>query len=271
MVGIVIAGAGQAGFQCAETLRQKGFEGPITLIGEEASPPYQRPPLSKAYLLGEMDRERLKFRDDSWYAKHDVDLRTSVTVDKIDRGVKEVLLSSGDKLAYDKLVLATGANVRKLPVPGAEQDGVFYLKTIKDVDLIEARLTIASNIVVIGAGFIGLEFAAAASKLGKNVTVLEAAERVMGRAVMPQLSRFFQEAHEQRGVRVHCNQPVAEITGSDGRVQGVRVEDGTLFPAELVVIGIGVVPSTLVAEDAGLSCENGISVDRQGRTSDPEI
>lgn len=271
MTGVVIIGGGQAGFQCAETLRQKGFEGRIALIGEEAHSPYQRPPLSKAYLLGETDRERLKFRNDDWYEKHGIDLLLSAVAEQIERSSRQVILSTGKRLSYDRLVLATGARVRKLPVPGAELDSVCYLKTIDDLDRIEQRLSEASSVVVIGAGFIGLEFAAVACKLGKDVVVIEAADRVMGRAVTPQLSEFFQSAHEKRGVRIFCNQPVQEIKGSGGKVRGVRTNGTTIFPAELVVAGIGVVPNTALAEDAGLVCDNGIAVDACGRTSDPDI
>ncbi|PLX40524.1 MAG: pyridine nucleotide-disulfide oxidoreductase [Hyphomicrobiales bacterium] len=271
MAGIVIAGAGQAGFQCAESLRQHGFDGPISLIGEEASVPYQRPPLSKAYLLGESDHQRLKFRDDGWYGEHDIDLRTGVTVTGIDRAGHAVGLSSGGTLGYQRLVLALGARVRPLPVPGAELDQVCYLKTIADVDRIAARLETADQVVVIGAGFIGLEFAAVARKFGKQVTVLEAAERVMGRAVSATLSGFFEQAHEARGVRILCNCAVTRINPlPDGRV-GVEAGDGAVHEADLVVAGIGVVPNTELAAEAGLACDNGIAVDGFGQTSDKDI
>lgn len=271
MGNVIIIGAGQAGFQCAEALRQKGYDGPVSLIGEEASPPYQRPPLSKAYLLGETDQQRLKFRDDGWYAKHGIDLRTSLKAEQIDRPGKQIHLSNGETLSYGHLVLATGARVRKLTVPGADHQGVFTLKTIQDVDGIESRLLKAASVLVIGAGFIGLEFAAVARKLGKDVTVLEAAERVMGRAVCPQLSAFFQQAHQRRGVQVLRGQPVTKITDGEDMALEVHVADGAVYKADLVVAGIGVIPNTALADAAGLSCDNGIAVDQYGRSSDPDI
>lgn len=271
MAGVVIAGAGQAGYQCAESLRHLGYDGAITLIGEEAYPPYQRPPLSKAYLLGDSDKERLKFRTEAYYGEHDITLRLGTRVSAIDRAAHAVELSGGEAVPYSALVLATGARVRPLPVPGADLDGVCFLKTIDDVDRIEARLGVAETVAVVGAGFIGLEFAAVASKLGKRVTVLEAAERVMARVVSPPLSEFFTALHESHGVAVRCGVGVVGLEGAVGAVRAVTLADGTSVPADLVVVGIGVIPNTDLAEKAGLDCAGGIVVDGHGRTSDPAI
>lgn len=270
MAGMVIVGAGQAGYQTAESLRQDGFLGPITLIGSEAHAPYQRPPLSKAYLLGETDAHRVQFRAMDYYAQHGIDLRTSLDVTAIDRQAKQVHLSDGSQLAYDKLVLATGARVRQLPVPGAELAGVFTLKTLDDVDAIAARLAQAQNVAVIGAGFIGLEFAAVARKLGKDVTVLEAASRIMGRVVHPDLSAYFTRYHQERGVKIHGDAAVSALSGTDA-VESVVLADGSQIAADLVVVGIGVIANVELATQAGIACDNGIVVDEYCRTSDPDI
>lgn len=270
MAGLVIVGAGQAGYQTAESLRQDGFDGPITLIGSEAHPPYQRPPLSKAYLLGETDAQRVRFRTVDYYAQHRIDLRTSLDVTALDRAAKQVRLSDGSCLGYDKLVLATGARVRPLPVPGAELAGVFTLKTLDDVDAIAVRLPHAQNVAVIGAGFIGLEFAAVARKLGKAVTVLEAAPRIMGRVVHPDLSHYFTAYHQARGVRIVCNAAVAALSGTEA-VEKVILADGSEVATDLVVVGIGVIPNVELASACGVTCDNGIVVDEFCRTSDPDI
>ncbi len=269
--GVVIVGAGQAGYQTAESLRQEGYEGPITVLGDEPHAPYQRPPLSKAYLLGETDKERLRFRPENFYAERDIDLRVNTCVSSIDRDAKQVTLLDGETLAYDQLVLVTGARVRELSAPGSDLDGVFYLKTLDDVDRIEAQLAKTENVVVIGAGFIGLEFAAVARKLEKNVTVLEAAPRVMGRAVSPIISEFFANVHREHGANVLCDAMVSEITGDGGEVSGVTCADGKTYPADLVVVGIGVVPNVELADTAGLPCDNGIVVDKFCRTADADI
>jgi 3-phenylpropionate/trans-cinnamate dioxygenase ferredoxin reductase subunit len=271
VAGVVIVGGGQAGFQTADSLRQEGFDGPIAIIGEEPHAPYQRPPLSKAYLLGETDRERLKFRPEAIYNERGIDLRTGVRVEAIDRAAKAVTLSGGERLSYDHLVLATGARVRELPVPGADLAGVHSLKTLDDVDAIEAGLAAAERVCVIGAGFIGLEFAAVARKLGKPVTVLEAAPRAMGRVAAPELSEFFTGLHRAHGVEIVCDAAVSELRGEGGRVTAVACADGQVFDASLVVAGIGVIPDIALAEAAGLECDNGIAVDGFCRTSDPDI
>jgi 3-phenylpropionate/trans-cinnamate dioxygenase ferredoxin reductase subunit len=269
--GVVIVGAGQAGYQTADSLRREGYEGQITLIGEEPYAPYQRPPLSKAYLLGETDKERLQFRTEAFYAVNGIELKVGTTVSRLDPAERTLELSDGSTLPYEDLVIATGARVRPLPVDGADLDGVLYLKTLDDVDRIEAHLPQAENVVVIGAGFIGLEFAAVARKLGKAVTVLEAAPRVMGRVVTEELSDFFTEVHRAHGVDIVCDAFVSGLQGKDGTVSAAECKDGTRYPAELVVVGIGVIPNSELALDAGLACDNGVIVDENGRTSDPHI
>jgi len=271
MAGIVIVGAGQAGFQVADSLRLDGFEGDITLIGEEPYPPYQRPPLSKAYLLGETDAERLRFRTMAYYEERRIDLRTGTRATAIDRAAKTVTLEDGSSLAYDRLVLTTGARVRHIPIVGNDLAGVCYLKTIDDADRIESFLGKTDRVVVVGAGFIGLEFAAVAAKLGKEVTVLEAMDRVLARVAPPQLSAFFTDLHRARGVEILCGTAVSEFLGEDGRVSGVRCADGREIPCGLVVVGIGVIPNVELAGAAGLACDNGVCVDGHGQTSDPSV
>ncbi|MCB9957469.1 MAG: FAD-dependent oxidoreductase [Rhodospirillaceae bacterium] len=269
--GVVIVGGGQAGYQTAESLRQLGHTGAIALIAAEDFPPYQRPPLSKAYLLGDVDRHRLKFRTEAYYAEHGIDLRLGTEATGIDRAGKRLLLADGSSLAYRHLVLATGARVRLLPVPGAGLMGVHYLRSLADVEAIERRLAEVQHVAVIGAGFIGLEFAAVARKLDKRVTVLEAAPRVMARVVAPELSGFFDETHRAHGVDIRCDTGVVEIAGRDGQVTEVVCADGHCVPAGLVVVGIGVIPETGLADACGLTCADGIVVDGHGRTSDPAI
>jgi 3-phenylpropionate/trans-cinnamate dioxygenase ferredoxin reductase subunit len=270
MSGVVIIGAGQAGYQTAESLRKEGFDGAITIIGEEPYAPYQRPPLSKAYLLGDTDKDRLRFRTEEYYADQNIDLRVNVAVTGLDAAARQVTLSDGTALAYDDLVIATGARVREIPVPGADLEGIFYLKTLDDVDGIEARLADVDSVAVIGAGFIGLEFAAVARKLGKEVTVLEAAPRVMGRVVTEELSDYFTGVHQGHGVNVVCNAFVSGFEG-EGAVSAVTCKDGSSYPAQLVVVGIGVIPNAELAQAAGITCDNGIVVDENGRTSDPHV
>jgi len=270
MSGVVIIGGGQAGYQTAESLRQEGYEGSITMVGEEESLPYQRPPLSKAYLLGTVDRERLQFRKAPHYADKNIDLKLNVRVESIDRSAKTVALANGDTLSYDKLVIATGARTRTLPIAGADLSGIYTLKTLDDVDQIEAQLKNTESVVVVGAGFIGLEFAAVAAKVGKQVTVLEAAPRVMGRVVTEELSHYFEEYHRAKGVNIVCNAFADSFTGDDA-VTGVSCKDGSHYPAQLVVVGIGVIPNTELAEAAGIECDNGIIVNEHCQTNDPDI
>jgi 3-phenylpropionate/trans-cinnamate dioxygenase ferredoxin reductase subunit len=275
--GVVIIGAGQGGFQLAASLREAGYQEKITLLGEEPGLPYQRPPLSKAYLKGEASVEHLELRPAAFYADHRIDLVTA-RAQEIDRAARRVRLSDGARLSYDHLVLATGARNRPLPAPGADLDGVLSLRTLADADHLKARLAGAQHVVVVGAGFIGLEFAAVARALGHEVTVLEATQHPMGRAVSPAMSEFFTHAHRAMGTNLVLAAGVVWIHGEGGRVARVETTDGAvqpaggvLHPADLVLIGIGVVPNAELARAAGLEVANGIVVDAELRTGDPNI
>ncbi len=271
MAGVVIIGAGQAGYKCSSDLRDAGYEKSIIIIGDESHYPYQRPPLSKAYMLGEMDAERLKFRSDDFYGDHNIELRRKVSALSIDRAEKKLQLSTGEALGYEQLVICSGARLRKVNVPGAELEGVFGLKTIDDADAIAKKLDSARCVVVIGGGFIGLEFAAVAARLGKQVTVLEAADRVMARVVVPELSQYFQQLHKSHNVNIICNAQVSRIIANGDMVSAVATGNGDEFAADLVVVGIGVIANAQLAEAAGLKCDNGIEVDNYCRTSDKNI
>jgi 3-phenylpropionate/trans-cinnamate dioxygenase ferredoxin reductase component len=268
---VVIAGTGQAGFQTAASLRQDGFAGRIVIIGDEPGLPYQRPPLSKAYLMGKTTAEALTFRPEKFFADNRIELIAQTRVTAIDRTNKRVALSSGGALDYDHLVLALGAHNRMLPIPGADLDGVFGLRTLADADAIGAMLADAHEVVVAGAGFIGLEFAAVASALGKSVHVLELADRTMARAISPAMSQLFADAHALWGVKIDFGQGLARIDGDGRRVTGVDTTDGRKRPADIVVFGIGVLPTVAVAAEAGLDIDNGIKVDAMLVTSDPTI
>ena len=269
--GTVIIGAGQGGYQVAASLREYGYGERIVVLGDEPVLPYQRPPLSKAYLLGEMTAERLLLRPQSYYEKHIIDLVAGDRAVTIDRPACRVTLASGATFPYDHLVLATGARNRKLPVAGADLDGVLYLRTLAESDAIRQRFAAANEIVVAGAGFIGLELAAVASKLGKHVTVIEPLARVMSRAVSPIVSEFYAQAHAQWGVRLLLNTRLERIRGERGRVTGVAVSDGRDVPADLVLVGIGIEPETSLAQSAGLAVANGIAVDARLATADEKI
>ena len=284
---IVIVGAGQAAAQAAETLRKRGHAGPITLIGDEASLPYQRPPLSKKYLAGSFDRDRLPFRHAAHYEEHAVMLRLGFPVVSIDRSRRRVELADGSAAEYDALLLATGSHPRLLPLPGAELAGVHYLRTVTDVDRLRAELTPGRRAVIIGGGYIGLEVAATCREAGLDVVVLEAAPRVMNRVVAPEVSRFYEAEHARHGVRILCNARVESLvpgreTGisqevfpvsrpGTERVAAVRLADSTDVPADFVLIAIGVAPTDSLARDAGLQCDNGIVVNEFCQTSDASI
>ena len=268
---VVIVGGGQAGFQVAASLRAGGYAGAVRLIGTEPHPPYQRPPLSKALLLGKMERERLLFRQPAFYEAQAIELRLGETVTGLDRAARSVTVTNGEAVPYETLVLATGTRVRPLPVPGAELAGVVYLRTLDESEDLARRIAAAERVAVIGGGFIGLEVAAAARMLGKPVTVLEAAERLMGRVVAPVISTFYADLHRGRGVELVLDARIARLEGEGGRVRAVAMADGTRHAADLVVVGIGVLPNVELAIAAGLACENGIAVDAHGRTSDPAI
>ncbi|MCT9137633.1 NAD(P)/FAD-dependent oxidoreductase [Streptomyces violarus] len=267
----VVVGAGQAGAQVAATLRKEGYDKPITLIGGEPEPPYHRPPLSKAFLLGPTGETALRLRDESFYRDNAIELRLGTWVTAIDRSAMEVRIVGGETLAYEHLVLTTGARPRPLPVPGAGLNGVLPLRSLADARELRERMTSARSVVIVGGGFIGLEFAAVAAAEGREVTLLEAADRLMGRSVTEQVARYFADAQADRGVRVRLGTGAAEFLGCLGEVTGVRATDGQIHAADLVVTGVGVVPNSELAEQAGLAVNNGILVDAGLRTADPRI
>ncbi len=270
---IVIVGAGQAAAQAVDTLRRSGFTGRLSLIGEEPWLPYQRPPLSKKYLAGGIERERLLLRPAQFYASHNVDVRLGRRVEEILRREQRVRLDDGSTLPYDALLLATGCRARRLEVPGAELEGVCVLRSIADVERIRSQIVRGGRLVVVGGGYIGLEAAATACELGLQVVVLELAGRVMSRVVSPSVSAFYQAQHERHGARIVCNAKVRalEPSGAGSRVGRVVTEDGAHYAADLVLSGVGVQPADELARAAGLVCENGIRVDDHCRTSDPMI
>ena len=269
--GAVIVGTGQAGFQTAASLRTEGYAEPITLIGEESEIPYQRPPLSKGFALGQQDLESIQFRPEGFYRDHRIELLASQRVTWIDPAARHVTLQTGREIAYEKLVLAVGSRNRKLRVPGGELDGVIYLRSLEEAVAARNRLSSANEVVVIGGGFIGLEMAAVARTLGKEVTVLEALPRLMSRAVPPIISEFYRQLHASKGVNVVCDATVAQIEGSNGKVQNVLLHSGSRLSADLIIVGIGVVPNIELAHEAALPTANGIVVDEYLQTGDENI
>jgi 3-phenylpropionate/trans-cinnamate dioxygenase ferredoxin reductase subunit len=266
---LIIVGAGQAAAQAVQSLRAEGFVGPITLIGDEAYAPYQRPPLSKAYLLGSFERARLFLKSDAFYREAGCELLGNTRVTAIDRATKTVELMNGRRLPYDMLLLATGTRVRKLNCPGADLPGVHYLRDIADVDALQKVFSPGKRIAVVGGGYIGLEVAAVGAKRGLAVTVFEAMDRLMARSVSPPLSDFFAAEHEKAGVRLRLQTAIDAIEG-DGKVERVRA-GGQSYDADIVLAGIGVLPNEELAAQAGLETRDGIVVDRTGRTEDPAI
>ncbi|MGV6812242.1 MAG: NAD(P)/FAD-dependent oxidoreductase [Brevirhabdus sp.] len=270
MSGIVVIGAGQAGASLVAKLRAEGYEGPLTLIGEEGAPPYQRPPLSKAYLLGEMEKERLFLRPESFYADNDITLKLADTAVAIDRKGKAVV-AGGESIAYDQLAITTGSVPRRLPgAIGGELDGVHVVRTLADVDAMAPEVTVGSRMLVVGGGYIGLEAAAVASKLGLKVTLIEMAERILQRVAAPDTSDYFRALHESHGVDIREGVGLSRLVGGP-HVKGAELSDGSSLEVDVVVAGIGITPASSLAEAAGLEVENGIKVDIQGRTSDPSI
>jgi 3-phenylpropionate/trans-cinnamate dioxygenase ferredoxin reductase subunit len=266
---IVIIGAGQAGAQGVASLRAEGYSGAITLVGDESFPPYQRPPLSKAYLAGDFARERLFLKPDSFYTESKCELRLGTRATRIDRPAKTVQLADGSAIPYDRLLLATGAKVRKLPIPGSELKGVHYLRGIADVDALRPHFQPGASFAVVGGGYIGLEVAAVAVKQGVDVTVLETADRLMVRAASPRVSAFYEQEHRSRGVSLLLNATARGFEGAD-RIAMVVTNDGKI-PAEIVLVGVGIEPEIELAREAGLECDNGIVVDENTATSDPDI
>ena len=267
----LIVGASLAGAKAAETLRGEGFDGPLVMVGAERERPYERPPLSKDYLLGKAERETVYVHPQQWYAEHQVDLRLGVTVTGIHPSAHEVSLADGSRIGYAKLLLATGSSPRRPSVPGAGLDGVLYLRTVGDSDRIKAALQSSSRVAVIGAGWIGLETAAAARAAGLAVTVLEMAELPLLRVLGREVAQVFATLHQENGVDLRCGVQVAEITGSGGRADGVLLTDGSRIEADVVIVGVGITPNSQLASAAGLEVSNGIRVDAQLRSSDPDI
>jgi 3-phenylpropionate/trans-cinnamate dioxygenase ferredoxin reductase subunit len=267
----VIVGASLAGAKAAEALRAEGYDGPLVLIGDETERPYERPPLSKDYLLGKAERESIYVHPQSWYAENGVDLRLGVSVASIDPEAHEVRLADGGQVGYARLLLATGSSPRRLPVPGAALPGVLYLRRVADSDQIKATFETATRVVVIGAGWIGLETAAAAREAGAEVTILEAAELPLLRVLGREAARVFANLHRDHGVDLRFGVQVAEITGSGGRADGVRLADGSRVDADAIIVGVGITPNVQLAEAAGLEVDNGVVVDARLRSSDPDI
>jgi len=267
----VIVGASLAGAKAAEGLREQGYDGPVVLIGEETDRPYERPPLSKDYLLGKADRETMFVHPLAWYAEHDIDLRLGARVTGLDPAAHEVTLADGSRIGYAKLLLATGSTPRHLTIAGAGAGGVLYLRRVGDSDRLRATFATASRVAVIGAGWIGLETAAAARAAGVEVTILEAAELPLLRVLGREAAQVFAGLHRDHGVDLRFGVQVAEITASDGLADGVRLADGTHVPADAVIVGVGITPNVQLAAAAGLEVRNGIVTDARLQTSDPDI
>lgn len=268
---VVIVGAGQAGIETAVALRSKGFDDPIIVYGDEGCAPYQRPPLSKQFLKGHIDSADIELRPSVFFDRKSIALRCGERVIGIDRTACQVQLDDGSTQSYQHLVLATGTRNRPLTVPGADSDGVRYLRTLDEAHALTARLSTCSTVVVIGAGFIGLEVAAAARGQGTQVTVVEAASRPMGRAVSKEMSEYFAALHRDRGVALLLETGVREIAEKAGAAAAVITDAGQRLDADLIVVGIGVIPNTELAAAAGLAVENGVVVDSQLLTADPQI
>jgi 3-phenylpropionate/trans-cinnamate dioxygenase ferredoxin reductase subunit len=267
---IVIIGAGQSGAQAVATLRSGGFAGAITMVGDEPYQPYQRPPLSKAYLMGTMERDRLFLKPDAFYKEASCEMILGVAATKIDRATKAVHLADGRTLSYDRLLLTTGSRVRKIKCPGADLPGVHYLRGITDVDALREVFVAGRKLAVVGGGYIGLEVAAVAAKRGIDVTVFEAMDRLMARAVSVPVSDFYAKVHRDSGVKVLLNTGVEAFEGG-GRLESVRA-GGKAYPADVALVGIGIVPNEELAKQAGLGCEDGIVVDENSNaTGDPSI
>ena len=266
----IIIGAGQAGAQGAMSLRQSGYDGDIIMIGAEAVLPYQRPPLSKAYLKGELTRERLFLRPKEFYETHNIQLKLGCRATLIDRGAQTIHTDNGETLGYECLLLATGAPPRKLHAPGATLPGVFYLRSIADSDCLRPVLSGKGRVVIVGAGYIGLEVAAVARQAGRDVTVLEMSDRVLARVASPLVSKFYENLHRAAGVDLRLGATMESFVG-DSVLEGVKLADGEIIDCSAALIGIGAVPEVELAAEAGLEIANGIVVDEYARTSDPHI
>ena len=266
MENLLIIGAGQSAIQCISTLKKEGYSGSITLVGEEEHLPYQRPPLSKGFLEDSIGKERLYFKKLEFFTENKVQLYLGLAAEKLDIENQKVYLSDNSELEFDKLVLATGSRVRYLNFPGSELKSIFYLRNLDDAEAIKKDLETSDNLVIIGAGYIGLEAAAIAAKKNKTVTVIEMADRVMNRTVDPQISEYYLNLHQSYGVKFHFNTSLETINKSSDSLE-VVCSDGTEVKADSVLIGAGVIPNIELAEDAGIYCDNGIIVDEFGQTN----
>ncbi len=267
---VVVIGAGQAGASCVAKLRNGGFEGQVTLVGAEPVPPYQRPPLSKAYLMGDMPLERLFLRPEAFYTDQSIDLRLGTEVTGIDTDAQTVTVD-GDVLTYSDLVLATGSVPRHLPATiGGDLDGVFVVRDLSDVDAMAPRFTSGARVLIVGGGYIGLEAASVASKLGLQVVLVEMADRILQRVAAPETSDFFRTLHSEHGVDIREGVGLDHLTG-DGAVSGAVLSDGTSLDLDFVIVGVGIAPGTALAEAAGIEIDNGIATDTHGRTSAPHV
>jgi len=270
MAAMVIVGAGQASGQAVASLRQEGHKGEILMLGEEAHPPYQRPPLSKQYMSGELPIDRLYLRPEKFYADQGIDLRTGVLVDSLDLDAQRIQTTEGETHSYEKLLIATGSRPRLLNIPGSELDGIHYLRTIDDVDGIRDEMVAGRKLVIVGGGYIGLEVASVAVTAGLDVSVLEMEDRILQRVTTAEMSSFYHELHTDRGVKLLTNTVVTGFTGA-GRVSGVQCGDGSALAADFVIVGIGIIPNTEFADAAGIECDNGIVVNGHCQTSNANV
>ena len=267
---VVIAGAGHAAGQLVASLKQQKFDGQIVLVGDETHLPYQRPPLSKKFLSDDLAAERLYVKPAAFYEDPQIELRLDTRIVAIDRARKALEIENGEDISYDKLILAMGSRVRRLSIEGADLEGIHYLRSIADVEGIRSELLTRKNVVIVGAGYIGLEVAAVTRQLGLDVTVVEMADRVMSRVVSPELSDFYQIEHTNHGVKLRLSTGITAMHG-DGRVEAVETDNGELIAADFVVVGVGILPNTELAVDSGLNVDDGIVVDETCLTSDPSI
>jgi 3-phenylpropionate/trans-cinnamate dioxygenase ferredoxin reductase subunit len=267
----IIVGGGLAGALAAQTLREEGFDGRITLLGEEPHRPYERPPLSKDYLQGKADRDSIFAHPEPWYADHAVELRLGTAVTSLDPAARTVTTASGVQLDYDKLLLTTGSTPRRLSVPGADLDGLHYLRSVDDSERIKTGFAHAHRVAIIGAGWIGLETAAAARNAGLDVTLLERSELPLLHVLGPETAPIFADLHRDHGVDLRSQVTVAELSGRNGAVTAVILSDGSRIDADTVLVGVGITPNTRLAAQAGLKIDNGILADEHLRTSDPNI
>jgi 3-phenylpropionate/trans-cinnamate dioxygenase ferredoxin reductase component len=267
----VIVGGGMAGAIAAQTLREEGFDGKITLLGQEPNAPYERPPLSKDYLQGKAARDSIFVHPEPWYAEHAVELSLDSAVTSLEPASRTVTTAAGERLSYDKLLLATGSKPRRLDVPGADLDGVYYLRNVEDSERIKIEFARAKRVVIIGAGWIGLETAAAARAAGLDVTLLVSGDLPLQHVLGPEAAPIFDELHRSHGVDLRYRTTAVELTGRHGAATGVRLSDSTKIDADMIIVGVGVAPRTELAAEAGLKIDNGIVVDEHLRTTDPDI